>query len=45
MSRLGTAANSRLFDVLTAEWDDIEQALESGSRLISVSLEKIEVFT
>jgi predicted nuclease of predicted toxin-antitoxin system len=36
--------NSRLFDVLTSEWDDIERALQSGSRLISLSLEKIEVF-
>jgi len=42
---VGNCSNSRLFDVLTSEWDDIEQALESGSRLISVSLEKIEVFT
>jgi predicted nuclease of predicted toxin-antitoxin system len=41
---VGNCSNDRLFDVLNANWDDIEQALQSGSRLISVSLEKIEVF-
>ena len=41
---VGNCSNTRLFDVLASEWDDIEQALVSGSRLISITLEKIEVF-
>ena len=41
---VGNCSNTRLFTVLASEWDDIERALVSGSRLISISLEKIEVF-
>lgn len=41
---VGNCSNARLFDVLNSEWDDIEQALTAGSRLISLTLEKIEVF-
>jgi predicted nuclease of predicted toxin-antitoxin system len=41
---VGNCSNDRFFGVLNANWDDIERALQSGSRLISVSLEKIEVF-
>ena len=41
---VGNCSNNRLFDVLNSNWHDIERALQSGSRLISVSLEKIEVF-
>ena len=41
---VGNCSNTRLFSVLASEWDDIEQALISRSRLISIMLEKIEVF-
>ena len=41
---VGNCSNTRLFEVLTHEWDDIERALVSGSRLISITLDKIEVF-
>ena len=40
----GNCSNARLFDILEHEWDDIERALVSGARLISITLEKIEVF-
>ena len=41
---VGNCSNTRLFEVLAHEWDDIERALVSGSRLISITLDKIEVF-
>jgi predicted nuclease of predicted toxin-antitoxin system len=41
---VGNCSNTRLFEVLAHEWDEIERALASGSRLISITLEKIEVF-
>jgi predicted nuclease of predicted toxin-antitoxin system len=41
---VGNCSNARLFDVLDSEWNDIERALVVGSRLISISLNKIEVF-
>ena len=41
---VGNCSNTRLFDVLVSEWDDIERALVAGSRLVSITLEKIEVF-
>jgi predicted nuclease of predicted toxin-antitoxin system len=41
---VGNCSNTRLLDVLAQEWNDIEQALISGSRLISITLEKMEVF-
>ena len=41
---VGNCSNTRLFSVLASEWDDIEQALISGSRLTSITLEKIEAF-
>ena len=41
---VGNCSNTRLFDMLASDWDEIEQALVSGSRLISVMPEKIEVF-
>jgi hypothetical protein len=41
---VGNCSNTRLFSVLASEWDDIEQALVSGCRLISITLEKMEVF-
>lgn len=41
---VGNCSNTRLFEVLALEWDDIERALLSGSRLISITLEKMEIF-
>ena len=41
---VGNCSNTRLFEVLAHEWDDIERALVSGSRLISITLDKIVVF-
>ena len=41
---VGNCSNIRLFEILTSEWADIEAALFAGSRLISISQEKIEVF-
>ena len=41
---VGNCSNTRLFSVLGSEWDDIEKALLSGSRLIWITLEKMEVF-
>ena len=41
---VGNCSNTRLFEVLDHEWDDIERALASGSRLVSIALDKIEVF-
>jgi predicted nuclease of predicted toxin-antitoxin system len=41
---VGNCSNTRLFEVLAHEWDDIERPLVSGSRLISITLYKIEVF-
>jgi predicted nuclease of predicted toxin-antitoxin system len=42
---LGNCRNTRLFEVLSDEWAEIERALLSGSRLISITLEKMEVFS
>ena len=42
---VGNCSNTRLFEVLAHEWADIERALVSGSKLISITLEKIEIFT
>jgi predicted nuclease of predicted toxin-antitoxin system len=41
---VGNCSNDRLFDVLASEWNNVEQALLSGSRLISITLEKMEIF-
>jgi len=41
---VGNCSNTRLFEVLAHEWADIERALISGSRLISITLEKMEMF-
>ena len=41
---VGNCSNAKLFDVLDSEWHDIEQALALGSKLISIALDKIEVF-
>ena len=41
---VGNCSNTRLFEVLDHEWNDIERAVASGSRLVSIALDKIEVF-
>jgi predicted nuclease of predicted toxin-antitoxin system len=41
---VGNCSNSRLFTMLASEWQEIERALLSGSRLVSMTLEKLEVF-
>jgi len=41
---VGNCSNARLSEILTIEWDEIERALSSGSRLISITQEKLEVF-
>jgi predicted nuclease of predicted toxin-antitoxin system len=41
---VGNCSNTRLFSVLASEWNDIEEALVSGCRLISITSEKMEVF-
>jgi predicted nuclease of predicted toxin-antitoxin system len=41
---VGNCSNTRLFSALASEWEEIERALLSGSRLVSITLEKIEVF-
>ena len=38
------SGRERLFELLASEWPDIERALLSGSKLISITLEKMEVF-
>jgi predicted nuclease of predicted toxin-antitoxin system len=42
---VGNCSNTMLFDVLDSEWREIERALLAGSRLISIALDKIEVFS
>jgi predicted nuclease of predicted toxin-antitoxin system len=42
---LGNSSNARLFEFLAAHWDEIDEALTSGSRLVVLTLDKIEVFT
>jgi predicted nuclease of predicted toxin-antitoxin system len=41
---VGNCTNTLLFSALGSEWEQIERALVSGSRLVSITLEKIEVF-
>lgn len=41
---VGNCSNARLFDLLQSQWSEIESALSSGSKLISITQEKIEVF-
>jgi hypothetical protein len=38
------AATVDVFDMLASDWSAIEQALVSGSRLVSMLPEKIEIF-
>ena len=41
---VGNCSNARLLEIFANEWDEIERALSSGSRLISITQEKLEVF-
>ena len=41
---VGNCSNDRLLEILNANWKDVEAALTAGSRLISITQEKIEVF-
>lgn len=41
---VGNCSNARLFQIFASEWDNIERALSSGSRLIAITQEKLEVF-
>jgi predicted nuclease of predicted toxin-antitoxin system len=41
---VGNCSNTRLLEILALEWNEIELALSSGSRLISITHEKLEVF-
>jgi predicted nuclease of predicted toxin-antitoxin system len=41
---LGNCSNARLFDFLAGHWDHIERALTSGSSLVALTSDKIEVF-
>jgi predicted nuclease of predicted toxin-antitoxin system len=41
---VGNCSNDSLLQLLASEWSDIENALSAGAKLISITLEKIEVF-
>jgi predicted nuclease of predicted toxin-antitoxin system len=41
---VGNCSNARLLEILAIEWDEIERSLLSGSRLISITQQKLEVF-
>jgi hypothetical protein len=41
---VGNCSNDRLLDLIQSQWGEIEVALASGSKLISMTQEKIEVF-
>lgn len=41
---VGNCSNARLFHILDSEWSDIEAALSSGSKLVSITQQRIEVF-
>jgi len=41
---VGNCSNAGLFHVLGSRWPDIETALSSGSKLLSITQEKVEVF-
>jgi predicted nuclease of predicted toxin-antitoxin system len=41
---VGNCSNARLFELIQSQWNEIEIAFVSGSKLISLTQEKIEVF-
>ena len=42
---VGNCSNSQLLHVLDSQWSNIAAALSSGSKLVSVTQQKIEVFS
>ena len=42
---VGNCSNARLLHIFDAEWSNIEAALSSGSKLVSITQQKIEVFS
>lgn len=41
---VGNCSNTKLFEIFYARWLDVETALLAGSKLISISQEKMEIF-
>ncbi len=41
---VGNCSNARLIEILTSAWQEIETGLLTGSKLVSVTPHKIEVF-
>lgn len=41
---VGNCSNARLLHILDSEWSRIDAALSSGSKLVSITQQKIEVF-
>jgi predicted nuclease of predicted toxin-antitoxin system len=41
---VGNCSNAQLLHILDSEWSNIEAALSSGSKLVSITQQKIEVF-
>ncbi len=41
---VGNCSNTQLLHILDSEWSNIEAALSSGSKLVSITQQKIEVF-
>jgi len=41
---LGNCSNRHLLELLTSSWSEIDTALSSGSRLISITRQGIEIF-
>ena len=41
---VGNCSNARLLEYLASHWNDIEHHLTSGSRLVALTAQRIEVF-
>jgi predicted nuclease of predicted toxin-antitoxin system len=41
---VGNCSNARLFSIIEAHWIDVEIGLTSGSKLVSIIQDRIEVF-
>jgi predicted nuclease of predicted toxin-antitoxin system len=41
---VGNCSNNLLLEILTSSWSEIDTALSSGSRLVSVTQQGIEIF-
>ncbi len=42
---VGNCSNARLLELIQLQWSEIDGALSSGSKLVSMTQEKIEVFS